>query len=175
MSLENDKIIIFIGNRIVAIQNLEDYQGWENYFEQIKLVIEKVSNLAGEIKIENISLRYLSRFDSPNSVKEYLRIGKIFEPLSDDPKKVNLEYTFSENEITRRINIIQNGRIRKGSEILEGFLFGIDISKNENFPLSDAQVCLEFIDQLHSIERDLFRSLLTENFKNQLFPNPAVE
>jgi hypothetical protein len=58
--------------------------------------------LAGEIKIENISLRYLSRFDSPNSVKEYLRIGKIFEPLSDDPKKVNLEYTFSEIEIHKK-------------------------------------------------------------------------
>jgi uncharacterized protein (TIGR04255 family) len=66
---ESGDNFLILKKNLVSIHNLKNYQGWDDYVENIKFVLEQYFAVGKPEKIERIGLRYVNKIDLP--VKDF--------------------------------------------------------------------------------------------------------
>ena len=159
-----DNFRIRLDRSQIQFNCITNYQGWERYGAQVKHILQ---SLADVLVFQNVQIRYISVF-------EWIRI---FEHINGTikinafPPILGEEYAFSVNvvnsgkpEMTAYATVRLTNDKAIAPQIKASF---VDISLESKTDNTNLQEVLEFI---HTYEKLLFFSIITEEFKNRLGP-----
>lgn len=101
----NGNTIIQLSSNMLTVNKLPQYEGWENFIDDIVYAVEKLKQVLTINKIERIGLKFLNKVDikshSLENLKKYFTIYPII-PLNADDKlnsiQLNIESPIIENK-----------------------------------------------------------------------------
>lgn len=157
----NDKYVVQIGPNVISISSFPIYNGWVDFSETIYTIISKISNSEIVDKIERIGLRYINFFEKNIfdniSLKILLNDCQITQPNTIIQTQINSD------EFTSTLQIANN--------VLFNNNFGsvIDIDTYTETSLTNFfENYSSVISKAHQYEKELFFSVLTEEFLKTL-------
>lgn len=163
----NDNYVLQIGPRSFSINNVENYVGWEVFSLKIFELIEKFEKSGIISQIERLGLRYINILENIN-VFENSNFSMTLknEPLTN---KTNISTQIAYEKGFCEVKVTSNAEIKLGGghgKLINGSVIDIDaIVAPDSF--DDIK---ENIEYAHTIEKDLFYKILTEDFIKTLNP-----
>lgn len=160
-----EKVKINVSYDNITFNSLSDYYGWDNYFPLIEQVITGVVENNIIEKLKRIGVRYISQYDDL-SIFDKLKMELSFA-LNTDLSSSQFRTEFYSDEfkiILTLLNLISNPSNDKNTSVID-----IDVIKLSNeIPVSNT--ISECIDQGHSKQKEIFFSLLKDDFLKTLNP-----
>lgn len=170
--LKNDKFIIGIGQRVVAINRIctnVEYDSWNEYYTVIKDVLKEVERTELLSTITRVSVRYMNLFQGDVDVENILNLKVNF--LGSDSKDHNdLGISFNkkiDDSSKLGIGISVNAKIDSAGFSRKGILFNIEAYNDIEMPMSEV---VAKIDVLHNIVGEGFFKALTPEFLESVKP-----
>lgn len=162
--LQNDIYRVQVRTDCISFNSVKDYQRWPNYGRFIQMVIERVLSL-NEVQVERIMIRYISMYPDVS----------IFDNLNGEKLKLNAFPQIDGTEIRFKMGIADgHGHLGIATIRLTDNLPSnkpnvkvsvVDIQLDSTANNEKQQEVLEF---LHTQERNLFFSILNDNFIESL-------
>ena len=168
-TLSNDNYSLSFSNKIIAFENVSDYKFWNNYFPFITTHLKEFFELGIITNIERIGVRYASILDKVESIDKVLVDVPKFTLNSN--YKQNFSYYRSDlikDGCNLHLQIANNARATKNNKFLSGVYIDIDASFTGQLQIGNDIIGI--IDKLHTQEKELFFSLLKQDFINTLNP-----
>ncbi|MFP4528691.1 MAG: TIGR04255 family protein [Candidatus Kapaibacterium sp.] len=169
--LQNELFQIRLGPRVLAVDILDEYPGWQKYFSEIKSIISSFieANIAADFR--RIALRYINLLEY-KSIKDTLNIEFKINNEKYNKRKQSIITTVIEDE-----NFQHNLRISENIEIehtakginTQGTVLDIDTYTNDIHDFVTSYE--EIIDSAHSKEKNFFFSLLQNSYLQTLRPS----
>lgn len=156
-----------IGGDVILLSSPIDYPGWENYKNVLRELLEKLKSINLIQHIEYISLKYLSFFQDCN-IFDHIKMN-----ISFDQAKINYPGTALKTELQNEdyINVLQimnNVHLKNYKTDADGSLIDIVcVAPRNNLQIEKIGV---IIDTAHNKEKELFFSLIDENYLQQFNP-----
>lgn len=161
--ISNKEFVIQIGSDVITIGSFPNYVGWTRFLNKTISILTEIENLNIIKKIERFGLRYINFFDE--NIFDNIKLD-----LSLQNSNFKLKNTVVRTEITQGVfsstlQITNNASvgIRKGS------IIDIDTHKTKGLQ-NFFKEKKEIINEAHQKEKELFFSLLREDFINRLEP-----
>lgn len=168
----NDNIkFLFSENKLVINCN-EKYESWSIYFSEVKNIFG-FFDLNSSVIISKIGLRYISEYpeiDLKENMKFEFKFG--FPDIKSNSYSFNTEFNYKDSIaiLTIRNQIPFNNKSNK-NEIIKVSLIDIDIVKdNLNLKINDTKSIFDLIEKSHLYEKEIFFSILNEDFIKSLNP-----
>jgi len=165
--LKSDKFAVQIGPEVIAISSSIPYVGWNDFSEHIFSFYERLFKLDVIFQVIRLGVRYVNFFESDiySSINLSLKIGESAHPCNNTLIRTEIVNEDFSNLIHIANNVTQenNGTSRVGSII--------DIDTFRNY--SDSLFMDDYkhqVDLAHNSEKELFFSLLNNDFLNSLIP-----
>lgn len=166
-----------IGPKVIAIVNPKPYTGWDEYIKIISHVLEKLGGLNFISSIERIGVRYLDFFegvdisphlvfglrDFPYKDNGQMSISTAFTPTLPDGNGFSLNTTL---RISSSNLMMVNNQLKPGSILDADTYCDLHIG-------FDKEVIQQIISDAHKVDKEVFFSLLKEEFIETL--NPVYE
>jgi uncharacterized protein (TIGR04255 family) len=161
--VSNNNFVIQIGPDVISISSFPKYVGWDLFSKTIFDVLQKIEKIGIINKIERIGIRYVNFFENNIFDKINLKVRIGSDNILYKNTIVRTEIGHGEFSSTLQIanNALNNGRL--------GSIIDIDtftISNLETF--FDKKT--EFVNNGHIKEKELFYSLLQNDFLKTLNP-----
>jgi uncharacterized protein (TIGR04255 family) len=168
--LQNDIFQIRLGPRVLAIDMLDKYPGWQKYFSEIKSIISSFLEAKISDDFRRIALRYINILEH-KSIKDTLNIEFGISDEKYNKRKQSIITTVIEDDnFQHNLRISENIEIEHSSKGIktQGSVLDIDTFTND---IPDFMTSYkEIIDSAHSKEKNLFFSLLQESYLQSLNP-----
>lgn len=161
--ISNDEFIIQIGPEVLSISSTLNYVGWTRFSNKIYSILDNLQELKIIKNIERVGIRYINFFDQ-----------NIFD-------KIKLEINLSGNKLVEGLStlrtVVPSGKFTSIVQISndamannkKGSIIDIDCHKIKG--LQDFfKNKKEIINEAHLKEKELFFSLLKEDFIKELLP-----
>lgn len=146
------------------------YIGWDKYFEKIKAVLDVLHSNKISISYSRVGLRYVSEFndmDISNKVKFNYNTSFPNWEIKGSVTNLRLE----EENKTVILNIALNHPVTNPQNPSLQFVSLIDVDViQEYFSTTDLNHFLSIINSCHDKQKEIFFSLLTPEFLNELKP-----
>lgn len=167
--LPGESYIVQIGPRVVSIIDKDDYQGWENLSSCTWKILDKLedSNVVGDVI--RYSVRYTNFFK--DNIFEKSKID-----ISSGDKNLVGRGTYlktlieSDNSFHSVLQVTNNASMDKGDREVDGSVIDIDTINSRVNGREFFNTYQERINEAHDIEKELFFSLLTEEFLDSFNP-----
>lgn len=149
------------------IANSGNYIGWVSYKEHIKHVLEIIYNFNLIMNLRTVQLKYSSFFDGDNTKDFLLELRVANNNLNSTKHYIRTEWAHDDKinvilQISNNVNLTELGKTTAGSFI------DIDASiMTEDF---DINFLMNYLEKLHSVEKEIFFSLLRPSFLKSLNP-----
>ena len=165
--LHNDRFSVQIGPDVIAISSSIPYVGWADYSTHICIFLEKLFELNIITQVIRLGVRYVNFFEADifSSIKLSLSID-------DNEHKCNntlIRTEILKNDFINTVHIANNvNHVVNGRPIIGSI---IDIDTSRNYP--DAKFISGYkteVESAHDSEKELFFSLLKDDFLNSLKP-----
>lgn len=163
-------------NQSIAFNCNNSYIGWGNYSNYINEVLTEISKTNYLTRFSRIGIRYISEFANID-IFEKIKI-KVDIPFAEN-KVSNSSHrmTLIEGDITKTINIASkipaNTNLTGEMEYVNYIsLLDIDVVK-KNLSVNDISILWDEINNVHTIEKEIFFGLLREEFLQTLNPQYA--
>jgi uncharacterized protein (TIGR04255 family) len=149
----------------IAIQG--NYIGWASYKQHIKQVLEIIYNFNLIINLRTVQLKYSSFFVGDKTEDFLLELRAANNNLNSTKHYIRTEWAHDDKinvilQISNNVNLTESGNVTSGSLI--------DIDANimtEDFNISSL---MNYLEKLHSVEKEIFFSLLKPSFLKSLNP-----
>ena len=156
-------------------RNIAPYLGWDKFYNFIKTNCLKLLQVGMIGKIERIGLRYYNIFKDVNNLQEFTHYNLV---LSEEEEYTNKSVDYKSLLIRERyhfnLGLRTHTNVKTLTESMIGTLVDIDAFVESNLPDSLNSETLELINNLHSEEKKLFFSILTQDYvDNNLNPEYA--
>jgi len=170
--LRGHTFTISLGEKVCNLSCAKPYQGWDKFYNEIKKLLDLLEKTTLINKVERVSIKYLNLLTEThdNPLDDLNMKGNLG---SHDLKQhsVEIKTKVINKDIVSLISVNPNVQLRlHNTEIeLNGLLLDIDshhIPKNNEFWTQTEQI----LENLHTIEKDLFFDILTEQAIKQLAP-----
>lgn len=162
--LSNDDYLVFIDKNVIAFENRREYHLWDNYFPLVIKYLQILSDTISIKEITRVGLRYVSFFNVVNKLSDSFNFD-FYIPLEDYKLENELFRTQLCKEDTNiLLHIVKNAEITRNGLLEKGTLVDIDVSQLLHLPTSVDSELFQIINTLHSEEKNLFFSLLREEF-----------
>lgn len=157
--LQSDKYICQVGPKVLTVNCLEPYSGWDEYFEEIKYIISKFKMTGVPSKVTRLGVRYINFFMA--NIFEHINIKIVFEGARIGEGESILKFDFHSGEFISTLHVASGVRRIKQHITLVGSI--VDIDTHAEFPemVFDEQL-FSLIDSGHQIGKDLFFRLVTD-------------
>jgi uncharacterized protein (TIGR04255 family) len=161
--ISNNNFVIQIGPDVLSISSFPKYLGWQAFSKTIFDVLQKVEKIGIISKIERIGLRYVNFFENNIFDKINLKVCISSDNIFYKNTVVRTEIEQGEFNSTLQIanNAINSGRL--------GSIIDIDTFSVVNLE-SFFDKKIDIVNNGHKKEKELFYSLLKEDFLNSLNP-----
>jgi uncharacterized protein (TIGR04255 family) len=155
--------VLQLGPNVLSISSFPEYSGWNDLFNKITDVLDKIENIGFVNEISRMGIRYINFFEDNIFKHINLRININDSPISYTNTVVRTEISQADFLSTLQIanNVKNNGKI--------GSIIDIDTYKetalDDFFSRKEA-----LINDGHLKEKELFFSLLNADFLQTLKP-----
>ena len=165
--LQRDNFLLQIGPKVFSLVNFKEYSGWDTFSQKITDTINKIASTEVINIINRVGLRYINFFkDIDIYNKSNLKMMLNQKPF--ETSNFDLTAEIQTEKCTNRVKIANNALMGSPKEKAKGSIIDIDVVyKNiDNF----FQNIKEVIDISHGDEKQLFFSLLNEEYIKTLNP-----
>jgi uncharacterized protein (TIGR04255 family) len=162
----NSKIKIQLLPGSIVFNCLNEYILWDNYKNEIQHALNQMLNAGVVDKFTRVGLRYITEYpneDLNNCVKFTFTFG--MPQLKSDAYSFQAEYRLDEHRIVLRLK----NNLAKKNQVSPISTIDIDVIK-ENLNIVNSQQLFVELDDLHLKEKEVFFSLLKEDFLENLKP-----
>lgn len=165
--LKEENCIIAIGPKILGISNKKEYSGWAIFSEIILQAIEKIKKTNIIKQVTRVGIRYINFFDLDIFSKIDMEIKINGKLLDSDEMRINAKIT--RNSFKNTLQVVNNANILSTDKKLIGSVIDIDTYTQEDLGnlLNDYR---DILERGHLVEKELFFSLLKEDFLKDLNP-----
>jgi len=167
---EYDNIQISIGPRVLVFSNKNPYLGWKKWSEAMFPLLTKLLDTELIEGIQRTGLRYINIFQFP--ILSNINLKLDFPKRSTQNTFSSTRMEFEEDNFLLVLQVIDNARII-GAPSESPYSSVIDIDCINNTPMSIHDFRGNFISLMensHEKEKDLFFSLLKDDFIESLNP-----
>jgi uncharacterized protein (TIGR04255 family) len=157
---------IKIGERVISFHKLKPYSGWNQFSHDLSEVTKHLFSKLEDIQIERLGLRYINSLNKQDHGIQH-------------PSELNIKVTIQDHEINEHFNFnyshqhdedfISLARIAT-PDFVEGNLpdgstvyVDIDIFTPSDFRTNDQQRVLDWVENAHTIEKEIFFRLIPQN------------
>ena len=153
----NDSFVVQIGPTVIAISTIPKYLGWDLFSQKIFEIIEKIESLRIINGIIRIGIRYVNFFDI--NIFNNINISVCISSKNIDYRNTAIRTEIENGAYKSTLQIANNiPQLSKVGSI-------IDIDTHINTGLNDFfSKKRDLINDGHIIEKELFFSLLSEDF-----------
>ncbi len=166
--LKGEKFLMNVGSRVLSVINTGDYIGWDKFFEKIKSVLVKIEPLKIMDKIVRIGIRYVNFFEDLDIYdKINLKINFHDQPFA--AKQKTFKALMDKSPFISNLQLVNNNQVNVKGQIETGSVLDSDnyIENLNGIPYSDLE---KVINAGHLVEKEIFFSLLTDEYINTLNP-----
>ncbi len=163
----NDDYSVSVGRNVISFENIGEYHLWPNYFKVICENLNLLKELRSIRSVKRIGVRFASIFDLTANASKILKykIG-VGHPGYNESLQL-YQTNFKKDNTNLLLQIIPNAIANNNRH---GFLIDIDASVEGQGNLGIETKLYEIIDRLHTEEKELFFSILDEDFLKSLNP-----
>jgi len=165
--LQNEKYILQIGPRVVSLVAKRPYQGWGDFFPNLKKSFSSIQELKIIDSIKRLGLRYIDYFDT--KVFDNVNLSITVNKESMVTPETQLRTTLKEGMFNILLQVTNNAVVSFEGKTKSGSVLDLDIFL-EKFEGNFFEKYEELIEDAHELEKRLFFSLLKEEFLKTLQP-----
>lgn len=149
----------------------EPYQGWKDYFDNIKHFIEVAFSINLFKQIDSIGVRYVSKYvnkDIKEIVKYNFSFG--FQEVASKTYSFKTEFEFNSKRVILNLhNMLPENPISTNMGLGNLFSTHVDIDViSNNLGVNEANALYNSIQETHDVEKEIFWRLITEEYKQTL-------
>jgi len=172
--LNFDDIFIQIGPRSLSFHSTDKYIGWTAFSNRIHELISEILKLDIIENVQRVGIRYINYFETKTILKDS-NLSLNFNKFSLQPTAHSIILNYSKQDIGLTLRIYENANVsinKKGSfDNKVGSVIDIDsFINNPNLTMNDANKLMGLLTRTHEAEKELFFSLLSDNFIKQHNP-----
>jgi len=165
--LHSEKFSVQIGPDVIAISSSMPYVGWTDYSDYIFTFFERLFSLNIISQVIRLGVRYVNFFEA--DIYSSIKLSLSIDDNEHECKNTLIRTEILKNDFINTVHIANNvNRLENGRPIF-GSIIDIDTSRN----YSNAQFICDYkneIESAHDSEKELFFSLLKNDFLNSLKP-----
>lgn len=169
--LKNDRFLVGVGQRVVAINYLcydDKYSGWADYQVVIEEVLSKFAELDIIHNVESLGLRYLNLLGAELNIPESLNIDvNIANSSMKSYDSLNLVVNEKNRDVNTMIQVATNATVTFGNVERKGNLVTIELTKKTEVEIGET---MSIIADLHEALDEKYFALLKPQFLNELGP-----
>jgi len=166
--MKNDDFVIQIGPRVISVGVRNEYCGWNAFQSAISDVVDEFRKTEVAEEINRVSVRYVNFFQGDN-IYENLRIKiQSTDEIGDlSQNSLNLQSELlGEDKQASKLTITNSAAVNRDGKSHRGSVIDIDVM-DSSATLDDLK---EKIERVHEKEKELFFSLLKQEFVDTLNP-----
>lgn len=164
MRISNENFVVQIGYDVITIASYPKYSGWAGFKSKIIEVLNKLHKLGIISEIFRIGLRYINFFE--DDIYDNINLNINFNNGKISNQNTMLKTEFINNGFTSVLQVINNVELEN---IGYGSIIDIDTSIEANYTEINGSIFAN-IEEAHRIEKELFFSVLNENYIKALYP-----
>jgi len=166
--ISEDGYSVQIGPDVLVMGAPIPYQGWNNYFDKIKLVIQKVFQIDIIEEVNRLGVRFINFFEL--DIFKKINLDITINNEEHKPKNTLLRTEIEMRGFLNTLNIANNAKqaISQNSK-RSGSIIDIDTYKeynNKNF----MEIYESEIQNAHNVEKEIFFNLLKKDYLESLNP-----
>ncbi len=161
----NDQISIKITSTSIAFNCSKNYLGWKEYGKILRKTISDISDLGIIDRFYRLGIRYINNFEDTN----------IYDIIKEDMRiKVGNYKTESTSFVTKikdenfGINLRVDNGVKDDKTGKTLSKIDVDVYINAGQGKIETKELIELLDSVHSKEKEVFFSILNDEFKNSL-------
>lgn len=172
--LNFDDIFIQIGPRSLSFHSTEKYIGWTAFSNRIHELISEILKLDIIENVQRVGIRYINYFETKTILTES-NLSVNFNNFNLQPFAHSIILNYSKQDIGLTLRIYENATvsINKNTSLENKLGSVIDIDSfinNPNLIKNDPEKLMGLLTRTHEAEKELFFSLLSDNFINKHNP-----
>ncbi|SFD87158.1 TIGR04255 family protein [Thermophagus xiamenensis] len=161
--ISNEKFVIQIGPNVLTISSFPKYTGWKEFSEQIFRVLNNVEKVGIIDSVIRIGIRYINFFD--NNIFKDIELKICIRNKDIEYKNTIVRTEIEQGDYKSSLQVANNANYKNKL----GSIIDIDTFTESNLKDFFANK-EEVISRGHAKEKELFYSLLNENFLKTLNP-----
>ena len=166
--LGSDNYILQVGPRVFSLANVNEYVGWEIFYEKIRDVFEIIYGLNIIKEIYRFGFRYINLFPEINIYeKSDLKILLKDNSLT---KEVNILTNLHANGFVNTLRMVSDTQVEISKKKMIGSVIDIDTSLNNAIKTFSFSTIEQIIKDAHTEEKKLFFNLLKDEYLKTLNP-----
>lgn len=165
--ISDGKYTIQIGPDVFTIGSPIPYVGWPEFSEQIYSLYLRLFKLNIISNVLRLGVRYVNFFE--DDIFSKIKLSLSIDNNEHKSKNTLIRTEIDKNGFTNTIHIANDVTRAVGSKVFKGSIIDIDTSRN----YIDARFLTDFkneVESAHSTEKELFFSLLKDDFLKFLKP-----
>jgi uncharacterized protein (TIGR04255 family) len=161
--LTNEKYVIQIGHNVLSISSYPRYTGWSDFYDETINYLQKIDEVGIISEINRLGMRYINFFE--NDIFTKIKINATLDNKEIDYKNTQIKTEISHDNFTSNLLIANNIEVQNKT----GSIIDIDTYRMhslEGFFKKKEQI----LKEIHDNEKELFFSLLKDEFVETLNP-----
>lgn len=166
--LSNDTFLLQIGPKSISLINKGEYVGWDIFSPKTQECLKIIKNIQIIKNTTRFGLRYINFFEDLD-IFEKINLDLLLnkKPLESD--KIFVKTSLKSENFTRDLKVSNDSNIKQNGNQKKGSIIDIDVYLKENGNTIIDQFD-SILENAHSKEKELFFSLLKENFLKEFNP-----
>lgn len=160
--------LVQVGQRLLSINHLKPYAGWENFRPKIKLAYDTIRNITDIEGIDRMALVYVDRIEIPGTNIEMEDYFNFYPHLGSELPQthvsfmVGCEFSYNDERDFCKLQLTAAMPTKKDhlASLLTTEYF---LAKKKTVSPDNA---LEWMEQAHAKVRELFKGSITEKLEN---------
>ena len=165
----NERYQVLVGYNVLTISVLGTYPGWSEFFSTIQSVYAKVVPLGVVGPVKRLGVRYISFFEG--NILDRLKLHLTIPGHEQIQSPVTIRIELPSGQFVNALSLANHTTLQQtGTNISRvGSIIDIDTSVVTE-TLNFSEQANELINGAHQSEKELFYSLLTDDFLAELNP-----
>jgi len=161
--IANERYVIQIGHNVLSISSFPKYTGWTEFYETAIKYLKKIEGVGIIAEVNRLGMRYINFFE--NDIFKNLKINTTIDNQEIDYKNTQIKTEISHENFKSTLLIANNIEAKNNT----GSIVDIDTFRSENLKDFFSNKS-EILQEIHNNEKDLFFSLLKDEFIESLNP-----
>lgn len=162
----NKKVKISLSANKLVFNCINEYIGWSNYFPIVNKTINRLIEKKIISNVTRIGIRYISQFESIK-IFEHILIDFSMHNINPKLETTQIRSEFKENEFKIILSLLND--VKHSTKAVKFSIIDIDIIQIFK-KTDDIQYLLQAIENGHNKQKQIFFSLLKQEFINKLKP-----
>lgn len=165
VSKKNKNALIQIGPRVFSVLITNSYTSWNDFLSDIDYALSKLQESQVVSKVSRLALRYLNFFEGNILTKSNLTVKLNDQSLNTFNSQLRIE--IPAGEFMNVLSVHNNAIMQTPEGIKIGSIIDIDTSLEKELP-DFFNTRKKLLEDCHNTEKELFSSLLSEEYVQTL-------